>query len=84
MLIAQLPPVPAELPPARGLAFVGGSAAIDAGGRILARAGVEESLLEVDVPVGSPGLADDVDYLLHARPDLPVRVPATISSRRGG
>jgi predicted amidohydrolase len=35
----------------RGLRFVGGSAAIDAGGRVLAGAGSEERLLEVDVPI---------------------------------
>jgi hypothetical protein len=66
-LIAQLAPVPGDL------------AAIDADGRVLARARVQEQMLEVDVPVGSSGVPAEGDYLLHARADLPVRVPATIS-----
>ncbi len=68
----------------RGLTFVGGSAAIDASGQVVAGAGSEPGLLEVDLPIGSSAVPDEIDYLLHARTDLTVRVPATISAQRGG
>jgi hypothetical protein len=50
----------------------------------VAGAGTVERLLEVDVPVASSAVPGEIDYLLHARTDLPVRVPATISAQRGG
>ena len=68
----------------RGLAFAGLSAAIDADGRVVADAGADELLLEVDVPVGASDTPNEVDYLRHVRADLPVRVPATISAQREG
>ena len=49
-------------------------------GGILGGAGTQPGLSEVDVPVGSSVVPDAVDYLLHARTDLILRVPATISS----
>lgn len=60
-----------------GQQFLGGSRAIDADGRVTARAGAgtdaHEQLLEVEVPEMS-ATAVDVDYLQHVRGDLPVRV----------
>ncbi len=67
----------------RGLTFTGGSGAIDASGRVVALAGTEERLLEVDVPIGSPVVPEEVDYLLHARTDLQVRAPTATSAQRG-
>jgi predicted amidohydrolase len=67
-----------------GLTFAGGSAAIDAGGRAVGSAGTGEQLLEVDVPIGSSAVPDEIDYLQHTRTDLPVRVLATISAQRAG
>lgn len=60
-----------------GLTFVGGSAAIDASGSVIALAGREEQLLEVDVPSSWQDAGGDVDYLQHLRSDLRVRVPNT-------
>ena len=48
------------------------------------RVGSEPELLEVDLPIGSPAVPDEIDYLPHVRTDLTVRVPATISAQRGG
>jgi predicted amidohydrolase len=57
---------------AHGLEFVGESCAIDAAGRVTLGAGSSERLLEVEVPETSAADAD-VDYLQHARGELPVR-----------
>jgi (R)-amidase len=55
-----------------GLKFVGDSCAIDQRGQLTLRAGSTERLLEVEVPETSAAGAD-VDYLQHARGELPVR-----------
>jgi hypothetical protein len=55
-----------------GLKFVGESCAIDQRGQLTLRAGSTERLLEVEVPQTSAAGAD-VDYLQHARGELPVR-----------
>jgi predicted amidohydrolase len=65
-----------------GLEFLGGSCAIDTGGRVSAHAGAGELLLEVEVPQMSAA-DSDVDYLQHMRGDLPVRV-AVLHAGEGG
>jgi predicted amidohydrolase len=64
---------------AHGLEFVGESCAIDVAGRVTLGAGSTERLLEVEVPETSAAGAD-VDYLQHARGELPVR---TAGAHRG-
>lgn len=56
-----------------GFAFLGDSAAIDAGGRDLLRLGDEPQLAVVDVPIGADTIGE-VDYLRHLPPPLPVTV----------
>jgi (R)-amidase len=69
----------------RELRFVGGSRAIGADARLLARAGEHEELIEVDVPLDNSPVRGEVDYLRHVRTDLPVRGPAlTNTPDRGG
>ncbi|MHB1469100.1 MAG: carbon-nitrogen hydrolase family protein, partial [Solirubrobacteraceae bacterium] len=57
----------------RGMQFVGGSMAIDFCGRGTPALSGEEQLLEVQVPPAWADLGSDIDYLEHARRDLPVR-----------
>jgi hypothetical protein len=56
-----------------GFAFLGDSAAIDAGGRDLLCLGVEPQLALVDVPIGASTVGE-VDYLRLLTPPLPVEV----------
>ncbi|HEY4279396.1 MAG TPA: nitrilase-related carbon-nitrogen hydrolase, partial [Conexibacter sp.] len=65
-----------------GLRFVGGSAAIAAGGAPLAQLGDGEAVATVELPVGAAAPAD-VDYLAHVRVGLPVHAVSS-SSVRGG
>ncbi|MHB1538517.1 MAG: carbon-nitrogen hydrolase family protein [Solirubrobacteraceae bacterium] len=53
--------------------FLGGSMAIDASGRGTPARGGGEQLLEVEVPVAWADVGSDIDYLEHARRQLPVR-----------
>jgi predicted amidohydrolase len=56
-----------------GLAFVGGSRAVDSAGRVVAEAGDGEQLLLVDLDL-EDSTPDDVDYLRHARGELAVEL----------
>ena len=55
-----------------GFTFLGDSAAIDAGGRDLARLGSEPTTALVEVPIGADTVGE-VDYLRLMTPPLPVR-----------
>jgi predicted amidohydrolase len=65
----------------RGLRFVGGSMAIDFSGRGTPACAGEEHLLEVEVPPAWADVGSDIDYLEHARRDLPVRAVRSGASR---
>lgn len=56
-----------------GTRFVGGSMAIDYGGGGTPARGARERLLEVEVPPAWADVGSDIDYLEHARRELPVR-----------
>jgi predicted amidohydrolase len=59
-----------------GLRFVGGTRALRPDGTVEAALDDDEGILVTTL--GAPGVEDDrVDYLAHARDDLPVRAPTT-------
>jgi predicted amidohydrolase len=57
----------------RALQFVGGSMAVDFCGRGTPALAHDEQLLEVEVPAAWADVGSDIDYLEHARRELPVR-----------
>lgn len=57
----------------RHLQFVGGSMAVDFCGRGTPALAYDQQLLEVEVPPAWADVGSDIDYLEHARRELPVR-----------
>lgn len=63
-----------------GFAFLGESAAIDAGGRDLRRLGAGPESVMVEVPIGAATIGE-VDYLRLMTPELPVRDLSKVPAR---
>jgi predicted amidohydrolase len=51
--------------------FAGLSMAVDASGKVLAKAGAQEEILDIEIPVGVD-TSGEADYLSQLREDLPV------------
>ena len=54
-----------------GAVFAGLSMAVDASGKVLAKAGAQEEILDIEIPVGVD-TSGEADYLSQLREDLPV------------